>query len=422
MNKNKKGFTLVELIAVIVILILLMIIAINMVNKYMESTKVNAFIKEANTFAKGAMSKEAVDKDSELYADDVFHNTTYGKVCYSITQNSLKKYVTKTENTYRGSVEVCYGLDCTYTTKIWITDGKHYIDGLTDPSDQNQVTGSFSTEFPESCGVDAIGGGTGGDLTVADFDFTGGEQEFLVLKDGVYSLEAWGAQGGTTNAQYPGGYGAYAYAEVNLKKGDKLYVNVGEQGGVKCDDVNSPDCKHAYNGGFKPGTINSGGGGATHIATKSGQIFENLPLTVFYIVAGGGGGGVGSDGWSLVTKNAGAYCNYYSVYQDRWTCQGGRYGANNPNVGNYYGAGGGIYSVSDRTDMNGWFAPGGLSYAHNPKNHNASLYCYNCKVRDDQEANDKSYLTTEVSEEPVSQAAKIGNGFARIKYIGTYTE
>ena len=138
MNKNKKGFTLVELIAVIVILILLMIIAINMVNKYMESTKVNAFIKEANTFAKGAMSKEAVDKDSELYADGVFHNTTYGKVCYSITQNSLKKYVTKTENTYRGSVEVCYGLDCTYTTKIWITDGKHYIDGLTDPSDQNQ--------------------------------------------------------------------------------------------------------------------------------------------------------------------------------------------------------------------------------------------------------------------------------------------
>ena len=424
MNKNKKGFTLVELIAVIVILILLMIIAINMVNKYMESTKVNAFIKEANTFAKGAMSKEAVDKDSELYADDVFHNTIYGKVCYSISQNSLKKYVTKTENTYRGSVEVCYGLDCTYTTKIWITDGKHYIDGLTDPSDQNQVTGSFSTEFPESCGVDAIGGGTGGDLTVADFDFTGKEQEFLVLKDGVYALEAWGAQGGTYTAEVPGGYGAYAYAEVNLKKGDKLYVNVGEEGCTRCTSINDPACKHAYNGGYKGSTVIPGGGGATHIAKVSGQIYENIPKTDFYIVAAGGAGAPGSwgisDTHSLFSKHGGAYCNYNSAYMDRGACQGGRYGANNPNDGTYYGAGGGIYAENGRGA--GEYQSGGQSYAHNSADHNSKLYCYQCRVFTDQEATHKSYLTTEVSDAAVARSAKIGNGFARITYIGDFTE
>lgn len=415
MNKNKKGFTLVELIAVIVILILLMIIAINMVNKYMESTKVNAFIKEANTFAKGAMSKEAVDKDSELYADDVFHNTTYGKVCYSISQNSLKKYVTKTENTYRGSVEVCYGLDCTYTTKIWITDGKHYIDGLTDPSDQNQVTGSFSTEFPESCGVDAIGGGTGGDLTVADFDFTGKEQEFLVLKDGVYSLEAWGAQGGTTNSEYPGGYGAYAYAEVNLKKGDKLFVNVGQEGTGKCVANDDPSCRYSYNGGYKGDTTMPGGGGATHIAKVSGQIYENIAKTNFYIVAAGGAGDAGNDlYYTQSTKYGGAYCNWNDQY-GRTVCQGGDYGANYPGRYGHIGDGGGLYNPGDRR-------AGGQSYAHNNADHNAKLYCYNCYVDTASEATHKSYLTTDVSDVAVARSAKIGNGFARITYIGDFTE
>lgn len=420
MNKNKKGFTLVELIAVIVILILLMIIAINMVNKHMESTKVNAFIKEANTFAKGAMAKEAVDKDSELYADDVFHNTTYGKVCYSITQNSLKKYITKTENTYRGSVEVCYGLDCTYTTKIWITDGKHYIDGLTDPSNQNQVTGSFSTEFPESCGVDAIGSGTGGDLVTAEFDFTNSEKEFLVLKDGVYSLEAWGAQGGTSSADVPGGYGAYAYAEVQLKKGDKLYVNVGQEGTPKCVANNDPECRHSYNGGFKGTTAIPGGGGATSIATKSGLLYENIQKTSIYLVAGGGGGTPGTWGAGNMVRNAGGYCNYFREAANWYRCQEGTYGGYKPDGTTYYGGGGGIYGPQDLTDSQ--LGVGGLSFAHHQKDHNAEIYCYNCMVRQDQETNDKTYLTNSASDEPIAKYAKIGNGFARIKYIGTYTE
>lgn len=418
--KNKKGFTLIELVAVVVILIILMVIAINMVNKHMETTKVNVFIKEANTFAKGAMTKEAVEKDDIIHTDDLFHNALYGKVCYSISQNALKKYVTKTENAYRGSVEVCYGLDCTYATKIWITDGKHYIDGLTDPSSENQVTQSFTTDFPESCGVDAIGSGTGGDLTTAEFDFTGKEQEFLVLKDGVYSLEAWGAQGGTTRVDVQGGYGAYAYTEVQLKKGDRLYVNVGEEGTPKCVSNDDSSCRYSYNGGYKGDTSIGGGGGATHIATKSGQIFEDIPKTAFYIVAGGGASAITppSDNnnyyYENSTKNAGAYCSYYDQY-GRTYCQSGQYGAIKPGVYGQIGDGGGIYNLGDRRIS-------GLSYAHNSKDHNSSLYCYGCYVDVNNEATHKSYLTTEVSDEPIARTAKMGNGFARITYIGTFTE
>jgi hypothetical protein len=367
------------------------------------------------------MSKEAVDKDSELYADDVFHNTIYGKVCYSISQNSLSKYVTKTENTYRGSVEVCYGLDCTYTTKIWITDGKHYIDGLTDPSKQDQVTHSFSTEYPESCGVDAIGGGTGGDLTVADFDFTGKEQEFLVLKDGVYALEAWGAQGGTTYSHIPGGYGAYAYAEVQLKKGDKLYVNVGQEGTPKCTADSDPSCRYSYNGGYKGSTAVGGGGGASHIAKKSGQIFDNIAKTDFYIVAAGGSSGQytgsanGNDGYyEEAVKDAGAYCNDNDQY-GRTVCQSGTYASIKPGEAGQVGDGGGLYNPGDRR-------AGGQSYAHNNADHNAKLYCYNCYVDTASEATHKSYLTTDVSDDAVARSAKIGNGFARITYIGDFTE
>ena len=67
-----------------------------------------------------------------------------------------------------------------------------------------------------------------------NFDYTGEIQEFTAPKTGIYSLETWGSQGGNasdgTNSAR-GGYGAYAYGEVLLTQGDKLYINVGGQNG-----------------------------------------------------------------------------------------------------------------------------------------------------------------------------------------------
>ena len=63
-----------------------------------------------------------------------------------------------------------------------------------------------------------------------NFDYTGAIQTFTAPKTGIYSLETWGAQGGeatdgTNTAR--GGYGAYAYGEVRLTQGTRVYISVG---------------------------------------------------------------------------------------------------------------------------------------------------------------------------------------------------
>ena len=420
MYKNKKGFTLVELIAVIVVLILIMVMAFSMVNKHMEATKINAFIKEANTFAKGAMTKEGFDRELDSYSDDVLHNAVYGKVCYSITNKSLSKFVEKTQNNYKGSVEVCYGLDCTYTTKIWITDGKHYIDGLTEPSKTEQVTGSFTTQYPESCGYEIAGiGGSSGNNLISNFEFTGGEQIFIANKDGVYSLEAWGAGGGDLDLVNLGGKGAYAYDEVELHKGDKLYVNVGGKGAGRCQ-VNDSSCKATYNGGAKGGLNVAAGGGATHIALKSGQLFDVGGEYVLIAAGGGGGGHEPLTGERANLKQAGGYC-------DTWwpAARGcgvfGYHGGYRQNTENFYGNGGGFSATATGThDFNysdmAWITVlGGTSYVTNRLVRNGRMVCYNCTVAE---------RTTSVlvySDQPITDYPKIEDGYARITYIGDYT-
>ena len=118
-----------------------------------------------------------------------------------------------------------------------------------------------------------------------DFSYTGDVQEFVVPADGNYTFEAWGAEGGLpSDGIITGGKGAYVKGVINLKKGDKLDINVGGQP----KNTN----KGGFNGGGDGGVSSSkegfyagGGGGATDIR-KSGTNLSNR-----MIVAGGGGGG-----------------------------------------------------------------------------------------------------------------------------------
>ena len=86
--------------------------------------------------------------------------------------------------------------------------------------------GNGASSEPQDCT-------TGADLGY-NFPYSGEVVEWTVPKTGYYSLETWGAQGGeatdgTNSAR--GGYGAYAYGEVLLTRGEKLYINVGGQNG-----------------------------------------------------------------------------------------------------------------------------------------------------------------------------------------------
>ena len=99
-----------------------------------------------------------------------------------------------------------------------------------------------------------------------DFEYVGKEQEFIVPYSGIYQFEAAGAQGG--NATNAGGKGGKVTASVKLKKGEKVVITVGGQGG--------------YNGGGA-GTV-SNGGGATDVRLAGNQLSDRI------VVAGGGGG------------------------------------------------------------------------------------------------------------------------------------
>ena len=60
------------------------------------------------------------------------------------------------------------------------------------------------------------------------FNYTGDIQEWTAPYSGDYKLETWGASGGDALSSY-GGYGGYSTGTISLKKGDKLYISVGQK-------------------------------------------------------------------------------------------------------------------------------------------------------------------------------------------------
>lgn len=288
-----------------------------------------------------------------------------------------------------------------------------------------------------------------------NFDFTGSEQTFTVPYDGLYKLETWGAQGGNgwykysyTNAE--GGVGGYSYGTYFAKKGTKLYINVGEQGQkskmLSSSTEASPTPYKSYNGGGRNNSVysnpyyyaNGGGGGATHIATMSGLLatLEDNKSSIL-IVAGGGGGANLS--WDNNISENGGYCEYnggsgggykgnsgiswsesyeYGLGGQQQSILSGTYkgtfgqGADGGTTG--AGGGGGYYGGNGSKSWGS--AGGGSGYIGNSRLSNKGMYCYNCE-----ESSNESTKTTSVtcsSGFSVETCSKIGNGYARIIFIG----
>ena len=86
---------------------------------------------------------------------------------------------------------------------------------------------------------------------------------------GTYDFSAYGAQGGTSAANFAGGLGAEESGSITLSAGEHLEIIVGGKG----KNANS---KYEFGGG--------GGGGTFVLANNNGTY---VPI----LVAGGGGGG-----------------------------------------------------------------------------------------------------------------------------------
>lgn len=191
----------------------------------------------------------------------------------------------------------------------------------------------------------------------SEFAFTGSTQTFTAPRDGDYTIQVWGAQGGNTafsgeyqyynpehgvyiyypsasgyewsyctnHASYytgvtrgggtaAGGKGGYAAGIITLTANTTLSINVGGKG----SDGASGQAPGGWNGGGFGNTYSGGGGGGTDVR-KGGTALSNR-----IIVAGGGGGSQvvrdttykapGGDGGGLYGNN-GVSHGYWSSSQ-----------------------------------------------------------------------------------------------------------
>ena len=266
-----------------------------------------------------------------------------------------------------------------------------------------------------------------------DFEYTGEEGTYVVPQDGTYELETWGAQGGTAVDSCDGGYGGYSYGQVELKKGDILYINVG---GVGTCNVSSSS-KGGYNGGGDALSRNNykmcSGGGATHIATKSGLLKTLSNSTDSILIVSGSGGGSGSTGSSCSSKGGSGGGISGTVPKNNCSDCGTRSGGTQTSGGRSrfgtggfgfgagsttsYSVGGGSGFYGGAGDTYEWGATGGSGYIGNSKLTNKKMYCYDCTESSDEST--KTISTTNVSEIPTENNAKKGNGYAKITLLGS---
>ena len=143
---NNKGLSYIEMVCSLIIIVILVCLTLWFVKPKLLKSKKSAFINQANTIAKAAITKYTNDNndDEDGYPDDIYYHTKdndeyFGRVCYSL--KSLKgKYVKKIDDKFQGSVEICTLSSCEYKTKVWLSNDKYYIDGVADNVKKSDLT------------------------------------------------------------------------------------------------------------------------------------------------------------------------------------------------------------------------------------------------------------------------------------------
>ena len=291
-------------------------------------------------------------------------------------------------------------------------------------------------ETDDACYIDFVTNGI-----TKEYDYTGNIEVFTAPTTSEYILETWGSEGGSYNTTYIGGYGGYSTGTVFLNEGEKLYIVVGGKGTNNSTLETIPG---GYNGGGTgAGSANlvysSSGGGATHIAKTTGLLNTlSNKISDIIMVAGGGGGtsyqsgpysGSGGSGGGYIGNNG---TNTQSDYvygsggsQTAGGSSGGGSKVNNEDRGlkgsfgqggngqHYSGGGGGGFYGGGASNQAG--AGGGSGYIGNTLLSSKVMYCYKCTANSSEST--KTISTDNVSSTPISNYAKKGNGYVKIKQV-----
>ena len=156
-NHNRKGFTLVELLAVIVILAVLALVAMPNVTRLMDNARKNSFTTEAMEFAKSAQTAytniqlagtTGQNTDLSLIPGVGTGNNTYNYFCISYEKLKKDQYISKSNDSgYGGIIELFIPTSTNNAvtstiTAIYLTNGSYAINGL---SLTNLAAGSYSS-------------------------------------------------------------------------------------------------------------------------------------------------------------------------------------------------------------------------------------------------------------------------------------
>ena len=192
----------------------------------------------------------------------------------------------------------------------------------------------------------------------ANYTYTGSVQP-VMLDDGVYELECWGADGGGGNV----GKGGYSRGTYIVSAPATFYVYVGGRGQTANGVGGWNGGGNTQNGG------SSGGGGGTDIRTT-----QNATYSDRIIVAGGGGGegttsvdGAGGHGGGITglggysTTVAGYISTYEAGHGGTQTAGGSRgiIGGLTGQTDGVFGMGGLGYGSSGGGGGGGWYGGGG---------------------------------------------------------------
>lgn len=119
------------------------------------------------------------------------------------------------------------------------------------------------------------------------YNYTGTIQSFTAPSAGVYEFRLWGAGGGGATKSL-GGMGGYTEAQMKLKKGETVYLLVGQGGSINGSNTFG-------GGGAASGGAGSGGGASAVLKTNTSDLASAISSNKYYMIAGGGGG-IGSSG------------------------------------------------------------------------------------------------------------------------------
>lgn len=285
--KREKGITLIML--VISIIVLLIVAGVGIYLSLGNNSIANKAIEARNKTDKSAAVEKMNLKITNIQIASYIENKNLPQLQYvadKLCEDEEMEYVqvksktiaslgyidtTGYESIYTKLKEYPYEFEIDNSLRLASVDGTKIIENSTDKNSIKMVSKLEET------------------TEVSTFNYTGIEQEYVVPEDGYYKIECWGAQGGTYN-NATGGNGAYTKGIINLAKGEKLYVYVGE-----C--YNGSKQTMSYNGGGSGsnGTTgketNTNGGGATDVRLVNGNWDEFESLKSRIIVAAGGGGG-----------------------------------------------------------------------------------------------------------------------------------